>query len=668
VFIALAAADAFTVSAQTPSPARAPMTAPPPAVSESGDVGDGKLPQLLRPGAALVGQASPNFFPASTTQYAIGDPTPEEQLYLELVNRARMNPAAEAVVWRDTTDPDVLSSYGYFGVDLTLMVSQIVPLSATQPLSFHPQLLEAARRHTMDMYVNNYQGHIGTDGSNPGLRLNSAGYSWNTYGENAFATARTVTHGHAGFEVDWGSGPGGMQSPAGHRLNIHNGNFREAGIGVTNGLRGSVGPQIVTQDFASRWGITPFITGVVYYDFNGNNFYDLGEGIGGVRVDVPGSAFFAVTANSGGYSVPVTTDGTYSVTFSGPDLPAKTLNVSVADGLNAKLDWVPAYTPPLLSGPPTIAVAWPTTYTFTPVGGATAYQWKQAKRVAAAGPEGAEGGTNNFSAVLSTNYALVQSVIKATGTNAFHLAQPQPVDQILNLNWVLRPGQNGQLAFASRLGWATPNQIARLQVSTNSGATWQDLWSRAGDNTPGQAAFSTVTTSLAPFASREILVRFAYDHTGGSYYYQTGAGIGWYVDDITCSNCEQLVNTQVADLSNTGFTFVPSESANYTLRVRARVGGGYLDWGPAALASASSSVIVVRITTMPVVANNRASFNFSLLNGNPASFLVESATSPLGPWSRDSTASIATLVTGSQYRATCAMNPAGRCFYRIVAR
>ena len=157
----------------------------------------------------------------------------------------------------------------------------------------------------------------------------------------------------------------------------------------------------------------------------------------------------------------------------------------------------PPTRPPTLSGPPTIAVALPTTYTFTPVGGATAYQWKQAKRVAAVEVEGGEGGTNSFSAVLSTNYTLVQGTIKATGSNAFHLVQPQPVAQILNLNWILRPGPNGRLSFASRLGWATSDQIARLQVSTNSGATWQDLWTRAGDITAGQSAFSTVTAATS---------------------------------------------------------------------------------------------------------------------------------------------------------------------------
>jgi len=665
LFIAFIVAVSFIARAQTPVAVPSIETAPPPAVSQKQEAG---VRSFLGRDAAAQEEAPAIFVPASATQYEIGDPTPEEQLYLELANRARLNPPAEAQIWRTTTDPDVLSSYGYFGVNLPLMVSQISLLAPVQPLSFHPQLLAAARRHTMDMYVNDFQSHIGRDGSNPGMRLNAAGYSWNTYGENAFATARSVVHGHAGFEVDWGAGPGGMQTPAGHRINIHNGNFREAGIGVTNGLRDSVGPQIVTEEFANRWGITPFITGVVYYDFNGNRFYDIGEGIGGVRVDVPGSTYFAVTANSGGYSVPVQTNGAYAVTFSGPNLTPTTLNVTIADGLNSKLDYVPIYTAPVLNGPATVMVGRANNYTFNSVGGATAYQWKHAKRINSTSIEGAESGTNNVSLLVSTNYAVIQNAVKASGSYAFQLAHPQPVDQFLALNWLVRPGPNGQLAFASRLGWATSNQIARVQVTTNSGATWQELWSRTNDNTAGQTAFARVTNSLAPFSGREISVRFVYDHFGGgSYYPQSGAGMGWYLDDIGFNNCEQLVSPQVNDVSNTAFAFVPSEAASYSLRVRARVGSGYLDWGPPALPSVAMG-IAVRISSMPVIANNRATFNFRVESGNPSSFTVESSPNPRGPWVRDTTASIATVTAGSLYRATCATSPSGRCFYRIVAR
>lgn len=609
------------------------------------------------------------FLPAAVTLYSIGEPTAEEQLYLEHINRARANPAAEAALWRGTTDPDVLSAYNGFVVDLNLMVTQISALAPAQPLSFNVQLLSSARRHTRDMFTGAFQSHVGSDGSNPGSRITGAGYAWTTYGENVFAYARSVTHGHAGFEVDWGGGTGGMQTPPGHRQNIHNPNFREIGLGVTNGVNGSVGPQLVTQDFAARAGLTPFITGVVYYDFNSNGAYDVGEGLGGVRVDVPGSDYFAVTAGSGGYSVPVPANGTYSVTFSGPHLAATTRSVTVSGGLNAKLDWRPTYTPPSISGPQALSVGRPGAYTFAAVGGATNYQWKHSRRSPLTVVEGAEAGTNNLLLAVSAGYDVLQTTARASGNYAFRLAHPQPVDQFVTLQWLVRPGANGRLALSSRLGWSTAGQLARIQVTTNAGLSWQDLWTLAGNGTGGQTAFVRLTNSLAAYAGREIQVRFAYDHAGGTYFNQTSSGVGWYFDDISFSDCEQLVDTQVATAGGTGFTFTPAAPAEYALRVRARVGDAYLDWGPAALASASGSApTVVRIMTSPVLAGNRASFEFAVESGSPASFTVEMATSPAGPWSPDASAVITTLVPGVRYRAQCATSPLGRCFYRIAAR
>src|SRR2546421_12167845 len=96
-----------------------------------------------------------------------------------------------------------------------------------------------------------------------------------------------------------------MQSPPGHRQNIHSATFREVGIGVvlgSNGGSGGVGPQLGTQGFGTVGGLLPFVTGVVYRGLNNNGFYEPGEGVGGVTGTVSNN--YAVTARSGGYSVP----------------------------------------------------------------------------------------------------------------------------------------------------------------------------------------------------------------------------------------------------------------------------------------------------------------------------------------------------------------------------
>ncbi len=215
-----------------------------------------------------------------------------------------------------------------------MMQTQMNLLPALPPLSINPQLTTAARGHTQDMLANGFQDHTGSNGSTTLSRISATGYTAGasyTYGENVFAYSYSVFYGHAGLEVDWGgtAASGGMQVPPGHRNNIHYGAFKEVGIGAVNGSNRGFGPQIVTQDFGSRGDLLPFITGVVYQDRNGNGRYDAGEGIGGVTVNVANGLYYAVTAASGGYSVPVVAPGAQTVTFSGGGVPTTQRTVSV---------------------------------------------------------------------------------------------------------------------------------------------------------------------------------------------------------------------------------------------------------------------------------------------------------------------------------------------------
>src|SRR5947207_6207556 len=103
--------------------------------------------------------------PQGPTLYSIGDPTDEEQLYLEYINRSRANPPAEGVRLANTTDPDVVSAYNSFSVDLALMQSQFNAIAAAPPLAMNAQLLVAPRLHSGDMFAKQYQDHYETNGS-----------------------------------------------------------------------------------------------------------------------------------------------------------------------------------------------------------------------------------------------------------------------------------------------------------------------------------------------------------------------------------------------------------------------------------------------------------------------------------------------------------------------
>lgn len=299
--------------------------------------------------------------------YSIGNPSSHAQQYLEYVNRARANALVEATRLANSTNPDITSAYSFFGVTGANIVSQFnsyvqsgCMAQFAQPLAFNEKLLQASELHTLDLFNNQFQGHVSSSnppspfqpGDSLGTRLNRVGYSFSAAAENVFSYADSVEQGHAGFDVDWGnsSSPAsacynagfvgqGMQNPAGHRRNIHNDSYKEIGIGVINGTNGSVGPQLVTQDLGSQ-GAATFVTGVVYQDLNGNNFYDLGEGRGGVRVDVSGSPYYAVSTASGGYTVPVNGDGSYQVTFSGGGFLNFVTGASVTGGKNVKVDYL----------------------------------------------------------------------------------------------------------------------------------------------------------------------------------------------------------------------------------------------------------------------------------------------------------------------------------------
>jgi hypothetical protein len=282
-----------------------------------------------------------------------GDPTEDEVLMLEFINRARADAAAEAQRLAATTDPDVISAMNYYGTDRTLMTNQFATLTqSTQPLAMNARLLAAARVHSQDMLTNIFQGHSSSSNPPPpnqpfdtlGARLSRQNYGFSTAAENVFAYSKNAWHAHAGFNIDWGTGTGGMQTPPGHRLAIHNGAFREVGIGVIKGTSGSgasaVGPMLVTQDFATAsGGGLPLITGVAYTDTDGDNFYDPGEGLGGVRVEVDGSSYYAITSSQGSYTIPVSGNGTYQISFQRDGYPPAVRSVSVAAGINIKADY-----------------------------------------------------------------------------------------------------------------------------------------------------------------------------------------------------------------------------------------------------------------------------------------------------------------------------------------
>ena len=657
VLMTAAAVFQQSLLSQVPSPGRvqqAPPSAPPFEVSvpQSGS-GSGRKPLGITP-------------------YSIGQPTDEEQLYLEYLNRMRSNPAAEGQRMAATTDPDVLSSYEFFGVDLALMQSEFATNPPVPPMAMNAQLLAAARWHSGDMFTNQYQGHFQTNSSivmDPGARIATNGYKASTYGENVYSYAYSVLYGHAGFAVDWGPGSGGMQTPAGHRQNMLSASYREVGIGVVDGVNGTVGPQLVTQDFGTQTGSSAFISGVVYFDLNGNGFYDIGEGIGGVKVNTPGSAYFAVTADSGGYALPVTSNATYNLTFTASSLsnqaPARVSNLQ-----NTKLDYSPAYSPPVISGPNPAVLGQSNLYTFTPIPAASAYQLQQAQLFPYDLGEGAENGSGNVNIASSPGYSVVSTDRAASGSHSFNLVHASAVDQSLTLSPSLLVSAGSQLSFAKYLGYGFSNEVAEAQVSLDGGQKWQTVWSQPGNdgNTSVDSAFVAEIVPLGAYAGQILQVRFVYAYNNG-FYYSQGSDIGVYFDDIAVSNAQQLggatTNSLAAGLS---FYFTPATSSDYLLAVRAQNNSRLLPWGPASVVAVNASTALPGIVILgaPIISGAQVQVDFSVTNFRPGmTFQLQRASDLTGSWSQDASASLQTVVPNSQFRFTTSLGGGPMTFFRI---
>ena len=506
------------------------------------------------------------------TLYTFGNPTAEEQSYIELINRARENPAAEgARLAAAGSDPAILVAYTQFGVDLTMMQNEFNAIAAVPPLAPNGNLTTAARGHSQWMLNTATQSHQQTNPANDtGQRIDASGYDWRTYGENIFAYSKSVWYGHVGFQVDWGpGGTGGMQNPRGHRNSIHSPAFLEIGVGVVNGTNGTAGPQLVTQDFADPWDGQSFGTGVAYYDLNANNFYDIGEGIADLTVNVTGAAKYCTTAIGGGWAIPIPASAsTRTTTFSGLGVNQTRSLVNPAS-TNAKADLKLTYAPPSVTSPATATAGALHTFAFSAVGGATGYKWNR-WNTAASTAENCNS-LANVTVATTSAYQVLNSSVQQEGIASFHLANPGGAgNQIVELNALYHGLTAPSLAFQSRLRISTASEHHKVQVKLEGTADWQDVYDQAGGTV--ESVFSPRTVNLPAMAGKEFRVRFILSFTSGSTYGNTGDGFGWFIDAITFTNISTLTNNVSQNLAGTSGTFTPAPG-NYQMSVAPVISG-----------------------------------------------------------------------------------------------
>ena len=295
--------------------------------------------------------------------YDHGDPTGGEQWMLEMINRARFDPAAEGQRFLETTDTDVVGAINYFsspeiGMDIEAVAAEFATYAPRPPMAFNSALMDVANQHSLYMISIDQQTHNRVDSSTNANAFRdsftNAGYNLQSWiGENVFARSVSEWYGHAALNIDWGAGGNavnGIQTPPGHRRTIMGllrypgdpytyPDYREVGIAVIpeNDNGTSVGPLVISQDFGRVSGET-FLTGVVYNDSDADGFYTPGEGIGGVTVMPASGDYYAVTSASGGYAIPFFGhSGTVDLSISGGGVPARDVTIMM-EGENVKVD------------------------------------------------------------------------------------------------------------------------------------------------------------------------------------------------------------------------------------------------------------------------------------------------------------------------------------------
>ena len=331
-------------------------------------------------------------------------PSDIEQLSLEYINEARLDPLANAARYikaygatATSSDPSINSALAYFHVSGPALLAAYQALTPVQPVAWNETLAASARAHDAQMIATDSQSHQVPGELDLGARTTAAGYTgWRQVGENVYAYGQSALFTQAGFMVDWGNDADGMQTGAGHRVNIMSAAYREVGIGIVaeNVAATEVGPSVVTEDFATRGGSDAMILGVAYTDADRNDFYSLGEGLGTLTAAIGGQSVASYA--TGGYTLDTNLTGAQAITFTGAGLSAPvTATVTLRAGGNIKLDIVNGTE---LKSSVSAVVSGPiTTLEVIGVAGATLTATGSASHtlLGAGGPDGLIGGTGS---------------------------------------------------------------------------------------------------------------------------------------------------------------------------------------------------------------------------------------------------------------------------------
>ena len=235
--------------------------------------------------------------------------------------------------------------------------------------------------------------------------------------------------------------------------------------------------------------------------------------------------------------------------------------------------------PPTLSGPSQPPVGEGSTYTVAGLPSfANGFEYRTVAVGNAPGSFSASGGLQGIVASVSAGYNDVSS-------SGYYLAMPAAVSQTLTLPGEYLASSSSSLQFESELGYATSDQVARVQISLDDGNTWSDVYTQPGTGTAGETSFVSRTVSLSAYAGYPLEIRFAYTYdavNGGSLYYETSPGVGWSLNAISFTGVSTAApGAPSAFEAGNSFSYTPPAAGAVALEARPVLFGNYpLPWGP----------------------------------------------------------------------------------------
>jgi hypothetical protein len=351
-------------------------------------------------------------------------------------------------------------------------------------------------------------------------------------------------------------------------------------------------------------------------------------------------------------------------TIAGPQ--SFSYSVTVFDPALPGADFVPA----TISGTNQPSVNENNPYSCTPSANpnTTGYQWLAAQSTNGNLADKALNGLANFTISPSPAYSVITNPPAGSGF-CFHLTHTNPAPQLLQFTEILFPATNTTLSFQSLLGYATTNEVARVQISTNGGGAWADLYAQTGTGGSGDAVFAARTLSLSNCAGQITWVRFDYDYAGGSFYSQTSPNFGWCLQNILITNASQLVNIATNATVSTNLNFVPAQTGNWVLEARPVIFNQFgLDWSPPRqLLVVTNPALTLVLLGPPAITAGQTQIPFTVTQGAASSFNLLQASQITGPWTTNAGALLTTMVAGSSFQFTTP-NAGTTAFYRVLAR